>query len=102
MGGGDGTEVNGFKGTIDEVAIFNAALTEAQIRQLYAAAEVPPPVLGFTQNGDGTFTLSWTKGMLLEATKVTGAWTTNATAVSPFTVTPNKAEQQRYYRLQVP
>jgi hypothetical protein len=101
-GGFDGTEVNGFKGTIDEVAIFNAALTDAQIRQLYASAEVPPPVLGFTQNGDGTFTLSWTKGMLLEATKVTGAWTTNATAVSPFKVTPNKAEQQRYYRLLVP
>ncbi|MBE7499557.1 MAG: immunoglobulin domain-containing protein [Verrucomicrobiales bacterium] len=40
-----GGEVNGFRGTIDEVAIFDQALTEAQIRQLLAAAEVPPIIL---------------------------------------------------------
>ncbi|HOB99691.1 MAG TPA: autotransporter-associated beta strand repeat-containing protein [Verrucomicrobiota bacterium] len=40
-----GGEVNGFRGTIDEVAIFDQALTEAQIRQLLAAAEVPPMIL---------------------------------------------------------
>ena len=91
-----------FQGSIDEVAIFNAVLTDAQIRQLYAAAEVPPPVLGFTPNGDGTFTLTWTNAMLLEATSILGPWTTNAPAVSPLTVTPDKAEKQRYYRLQAP
>ena len=40
-----GSEVNGFRGTIDEVAIFDQALTEAQIRQILAAAEVPPIIL---------------------------------------------------------
>ena len=39
---GQTMEINGFQGTIDEVAIFNAALTDAQIRQLYAASKVPP------------------------------------------------------------
>ena len=40
-----GGEINGFKGTIDEVAIFDQALTPAQIRQLLDAAEVPPIIL---------------------------------------------------------
>jgi hypothetical protein len=44
-GWGSGGEVNGFRGTIDEVAVFDAALTDAQIRQIYAAAEVPPIIL---------------------------------------------------------
>jgi len=40
-----GGEVNGFRGTIDEVQSSNQALTDAQIRQLLAAAEVPPIIL---------------------------------------------------------
>lgn len=40
-----GSEVNGFRGTIDEVAIFDKVLTDAEIRQLLAAAEVPPVIL---------------------------------------------------------
>jgi hypothetical protein len=31
-----------------------------------------------------------------------GPWTTNTTAVSPLTVTPDKATKQMYYRLQAP
>jgi autotransporter-associated beta strand protein len=44
-GGFGGGEVNGFKGTIDEVAIFDQALSAEQIRQIYGAAEVPPIIL---------------------------------------------------------
>ena len=40
-----GGEVNGFRGTIDEVAIFDRALTPAEILQIFAAAEVPPMIL---------------------------------------------------------
>jgi hypothetical protein len=40
-----GGEVNGFRGTIDELAIFDQALTPAEIRQIYVAAEVPPIIL---------------------------------------------------------
>ena len=39
-----GSEVNGFIGTIDEVAVFDRALT-GQISQIYAAAEVPPVIV---------------------------------------------------------
>jgi hypothetical protein len=59
-------------------------------------------VLGFAPNADGTFTLTWTSGMLLEATNVMGPWTTNTAAISPLTVTPDKAMKQMYYRLQAP
>ena len=40
-----GVEVNGFRGTIDEVAIYDKALSKAQILQLFDAAEVPPIIL---------------------------------------------------------
>ena len=40
-----GGEVNGFKGSIDEVAIFDQALTKAQILQLLDAAQMPPLIL---------------------------------------------------------
>jgi hypothetical protein len=38
--------------------------------------------------------------MLLQSTKVTGPWTTNA-ASGALTVTPLPAEPQMFYRLQV-
>jgi hypothetical protein len=44
-GWASGSEVNGFRGTIDEVAVFDRALTADEIMQLYAAAEVPPIIL---------------------------------------------------------
>ncbi|GEM_PF-3314927 len=40
-----GGEANGFRGTIDEVAVFDKALTAIEIGQIYAAAEVPPIIL---------------------------------------------------------
>lgn len=43
--------------------------------------------------------LTWAQGVLLEATNVMGPWTTNATAVSPFTNSP--ALPQKYYRVRV-
>ncbi len=60
------------------------------------------PILGFAQNGDGTFTLTWTNASLLEATNVMGPWTTNLANPSPYMVTPDKAVNQKYYRLQSP
>jgi hypothetical protein len=38
-------ENSAFQGTMDEVAIFNKALTTNEIMQLYAAAQVPPIIL---------------------------------------------------------
>ncbi len=58
-----------------------------------------PPVLGFTHGG-GSLTLTWTSGMLLQATNVIGPWTTNTGATSPFIITPTGP--MMFYRLLVP
>jgi hypothetical protein len=59
---------------------------------------LPPPVtLQFHFSGS-SLQLSWPQGTLLEATNVTGPWTTNAHA-SPLTITPNEA--RRFYRVLV-
>ncbi len=44
--------------------------------------------------------LTWWDGVLLEATDVTGPWTTNIYAVSPFTITP--VGPHKFYRTQQP
>ena len=66
------------------------------------AIEVNAPILGFVLNGNGTLTLTWTSGRLLEATNVMGPWTTNAATGPTLTVTPDTAVPQRFYRLQRP
>lgn len=67
--------------------------------QFFAPNPLPPPPL-LTNRWDGAqLTLSWsTGGMLLQATNVTGPWTTNAAATSPLVVTP--AQPQEFYRVQ--
>ncbi len=57
------------------------------------------PVLGFTHGG-GSLTLTWTSGMLLQATNVVGPWTTNTGAASPLIITPTGPRM--FYRLLVP
>lgn len=61
----------------------------------------PPCVANIVRNGqDGQMTLSWgSGGRLLEATNLAGPWTTNATASSPFVITPTGA--QKFYRILV-
>jgi|GEM_PF-1142054 len=48
---------------------------------------------------DKKMQLTWPQGTLLQATNITGPWTTNATAISPFTVNPT--ESQMFYRVKV-
>ena len=47
----------------------------------------------------GNLMLTWPGGTLLEAPAVTGPWTTNSAAVSPYPITPTAA--QKYYRVQL-
>lgn len=61
--------------------------------------DAPPQVPIEWGFASGNLTLTWSQGMLLEAPQVTGPWTTNVTATSPFTVQPT--EPQKYYRIQV-
>ena len=87
-----------FDGSIDNVGIFAAALTPAQIQSLYDAASGHVTLL-IQPVADGKLQLQWSTGTLLEATDLRGPWTTN-NVPSPYTVQPT--EPQKFYRVQVP
>jgi hypothetical protein len=85
-----------FDGLIDEVAIFNYALTPAQIQNLYTRATTVSVVLDIQRVGSNV-QLTWPQGTLLEAPGVTGPWTTNS-APSPYTFSPTGT---RFFRVLV-
>jgi hypothetical protein len=64
----------------------------------YNASASPPVMLQIQRSGTNV-QLKWSQGLLLQATNVTGPWTTNNGATSPFTVAPTAA--QKFYRVQV-
>ena len=74
-----------FMGNVDEVAIYNYALTPSQVTQHYTG--VSAPTLSIAPAAD-KLVITW-QGQLLQAPNVTGPWTTNTTAVSPWTNTPS-------------
>jgi hypothetical protein len=84
IGGDPNNDNRTFDGMIDEVAIFPYALSASQIQGLYLG--VPPVGLSVEQIG-GNIVLTWPQGTLLEATDVTGLYTTN-NAASPCTNSP--------------
>ena len=86
-----------FNGVVDEVAIFNSALTAAQIRQVYYGA-TPPPDITLTLNRVGNqVQLLWGRGFLQSADNVTGPYVDVAgPPTSPYTLTPSSAS--KFYR----
>jgi hypothetical protein len=86
-----------FYGGLDEVAFYNYALTPAQVAQHYSVGALPS--LSITPPVAAKVVISWS-GLLLQAPNVTGPWTTNTTAVSPWTNTPSGARE--FYRSLVP
>jgi hypothetical protein len=97
----DGTFGNYFTGNFYDVRIYNYALTQAEVA---ATGHMPPPFTSeITTDGSGNpqIVITYPFGTLLEATNVNGPWTTNVTA-SPATITINRAEPQRFFRLQNP
>ena len=110
----DGTNVLGL-GTLDAgQATFNAfdlsAGTHA-IQAIYggdanylastsniASVIVNPPALVNLQSFGGQLVVTWPQGLLLQATNITGPWSTN-NGTSPYTNTPN--QPQMFYRAQV-
>jgi hypothetical protein len=90
-----------FPGRIDEVSVFNYALTPSQVLNLYnsAFAVAPPSVTLNIQKVAGNIVLSWPQGSLMEAPDLTGPWTTNNAATSPFTNAP--AAIRKFYRVLV-
>ncbi len=88
-----------FLGNVAHAAIFDQALTAAQINGLYNAVYVPSQVnIGLTRSGSN-ITLTWSSGVLLQAPSLNGPWTTNSAAVSPYTI-PISAGNQ-FFRVQV-
>jgi hypothetical protein len=97
--GGDGTDFN-FIGNLDEVGLFNYALTPDQLNLLYnvAVTGLPPVVLQVQSSGKNVI-LSWPQGILQQATNLLGPWVDNGAATSPST---NAAtEGQMFYRVKV-
>ena len=82
-------------GAIDEVMIFNDALSPTAINALYAG--VPAPVTLSIARSGNNLVLTWPRGTLLEATNLAGPWMTN-NATSPFTNSPSGAME--FYRVQ--
>jgi hypothetical protein len=64
---------------------------------LYAASLRGAPVT--LQLDPSTLRLSWSQGTLLQATNLTGPWTTNSSP-SPFTITPSSGPQM-FYKVRV-
>lgn len=91
-----------FVGTIDEVAIYNKALSAAQVLAHYQAGTNQFVALALTNALSGQFQLSWIwpAGTLQSATNVAGPYTNVTGAASPFAVTPDATN--RFYRLKLP
>lgn len=94
-----------FYGTIDEVAVFKKALNQDQLQTIFNAAlgiAPPPPTnvtLQVTRVG-ANLQLSWPQGALLEASSLSGPWTTNLLAVPPaYLVQPTNGS--KFYRVLV-
>jgi hypothetical protein len=74
-------------GSLYDVRIYNVALTGAQQASLFTPSALPAQKITATPGGPGEMILSWVKGgNLLEATNITGPWTTNLLATPPYVV----------------
>jgi hypothetical protein len=97
--GNDATDANAnqtFNGLIDEVTIYGSSLSVQQINALYLGAEIGlSQGISIAPSGQNVV-LTWAQGMLLQAPALTGPWTTNSVATSPYT---NTASGTQFYRL---
>lgn len=90
-----------FQGTIDEVAIYNLALSSNQVAAHYDAGTfvvVTPGVLTITNLHNSQVQLLWNfSGTLQSATNVTGPYNTVSNATSPYLEPTTNA--QKFYRV---
>jgi uncharacterized protein YjdB len=84
---------------IAHAAIFNQALTAAQVQGLYNGTFVPGPQTITIARSGTNVVLNWQIGTLLHAPTVLGPWTTNNAAVPPYTTPATNAAQ--FFRLLV-
>jgi len=88
-----------FAGGIDEVAIYNKALSEAQIKAHYDAATAAAPVETkiTASRVAGKVTITWSGGTLQSSAVVNGPYTDVAGATSP--LNPSGTDAARFYRV---
>ncbi len=81
-----------FVGAIDEVAVYDKALSAARVQALYttavSGAVVTPASLTITRSGADVI-LTWTGGTLQQADSISGSFSDVGAATSPLTVTPS-------------
>jgi hypothetical protein len=88
-----------FRGLIDEVAIFNKALSFTQLEQMYHAG-AGDHVQVYVNRSGGNVDLSWINGTLLSSDVVNGTYTNVDGALSPYH-TASPTNSTTYYRVQV-
>jgi len=82
---------------IAHAAVFNYALTGAQVNGLYNGLYVVAPTIGITRSGKNVV-LTWIGGTLVQSSSVKGPWTPVGGATSPYTVPATGGAE--FYRLQ--
>jgi hypothetical protein len=77
-----------FNGLIDEVAVFNSALTAAQIQSLFANGSQLDSVQLGSQRTGLNLNLTWPQGTLLQSSNLAGPWSRASASASPLVVSP--------------
>jgi hypothetical protein len=86
-----------FNGLIDEVAVFNYALTLSQIQSLFANGNQLDAVQLGSQRTGLNLNLTWPQGTLLQSTNLTGPWSRASASASPLVVSPTN--NSMFYRV---
>jgi hypothetical protein len=92
------TYTQNFAGSIDEVAIYNYALSAGQIQNHYLAG-TNPVVRLYAQRSGPNVMLLWAPGTLQASPTVNGTYTDVPGATSPYLIAPAPARQ--FYRVKV-
>jgi hypothetical protein len=86
-----------FNGILDEMAVFNSALTSAQIQSLFANGSQLDSVQVGCQRTGLNLNLTWPQGTLLQSSNLTGPWSRASAAASPLVVLPTNGTM--FYRV---
>jgi hypothetical protein len=91
-----------FRGLIDEVQVFDKALTLEQVREVQAGTPRPPPNIRLDRLGEEWLLLTWTGANLIleEATDATGPWTARLDQGGAQLIEPTG--DTRFFRLRAP
>jgi len=97
IGGDPNNGTRTFNGDVDEVAVFNKALTPAQVSNLYNGVSAGRLTI---QRSATNLTLGWSEGVLQEATSLTGPWTPVNGATAP-SHTVTTSGPMKFYRVRL-